>query len=344
MKKINLINQLLKWYDTHGRDLPWRSHDGRAETPYHTWLAEIMLQQTGVSTVIPYYGRFIRHWPSVKKLAAAKDEDVMREWAGLGYYSRARNLLKCARHVAEHHGGHFPQDLDDLRALPGIGPYTANAIRAIAFGKPANVVDGNVERVMARLFAYDRPSNTPQGKKDLAALAATLAPDKRAGDYAQALMDLGATVCTPKNPKCTVCPWQKNCKAYALKLTDKIPVRARKKAVPVRYGVSYIVTDKQGRVLMKRRPEKGLLGGLWGFVDSDWRDTEWTDAEIKKHAPAKAKLVRLPPVTHVFTHFRLVVTPVQLQADLPGDWFKPDSLPAMSTLHKKLLAAWDKSV
>lgn len=335
---------LLKWYDTHGRNLPWRSYGGRAETPYHTWLAEIMLQQTGVSTVIPYYLNFIKRWPNVTKLAAAKDEHVMQAWAGLGYYSRARNLLKCARVVVNEHHGKFPSELEQLLALPGVGPYTANAIRAIAFDCAANVVDGNVERVMARIFAYQKPTNTPQGKKDLTALAATLAPQKRAGDYAQGLMDLGATICTPKNPKCPLCPWQKNCKAYALNLTDKIPVRARKKPVPVRYGVSYIVTDKQGRILMKQRPEKGLLGGLWGFADSEWRDRAWTEAEIKKHAPAKSKLAILPQVVHVFTHFRLVVTPVALQAGLIGDWFGPSKLPAMSTLHKKLLAAWRKSV
>lgn len=341
MKNANLPAKLLKWYDTHGRDLPWRIHDGRAETPYHTWLAEIMLQQTGVSTVIPYYERFIRSWPTVKKLAAAKDEEVMQAWAGLGYYSRARNLLKCARFVTEHHGGKFPSELDELLSLPGVGPYTANAIRAIAFDLPANVVDGNVERVMARVFAYSKPSNTPQGKKDLTALAATLVPTKRTGDYAQGLMDLGATICTPKNPKCPACPWQKNCKAYALNLTDKIPVRVRKKATPVRYGISYIVTDKQGRILMKQRPEKGLLGGLWGFADTEWRDTKWSEAEIKKHAPLKTKPTTLSPITHVFTHFKLIITPVTLQGgkELQGTWFARNKLPAMATLHKKLLAA-----
>ncbi len=341
MKIPNLPAKLLKWYEAHGRDLPWRSHDGRAETPYHTWLAEIMLQQTGVSTVIPYYARFIKCWPTIKKLAAAKDEEVMQAWAGAGYYSRARNLLKCARYVAQNHGGKFPSDIDELLALPGVGPYTANAVRAIAFDLPANVVDGNVERVMARIFAYGKPTNTPQGKRDLTVLAATLAPTKRTGDYAQGLMDLGATICTPKNPKCDKCPWQKNCKAFTLHLTDKIPVRARKKAAPVRYGVSYIVTDKQGRILMKQRPEKGLLGGLWGFADTEWRDTPFTQAHIKKLAPSKTQLTMLPPITHLFTHFKLIVTPVTLQGSKPlqGGWFTRNTLPAMATLHKKLLAA-----
>lgn len=338
---------LLKWYKAHGRDhLPWRQHEGRAETPYHTWLAEIMLQQTVVAAVIPYYERFTRRWPTVKKLAAALDEEVMQEWAGLGYYSRARNLLKCARTIVADHGGRFPHDVTTLLTLPGIGPYTANAIAAIAFDdKQANVVDGNVERVIARLFAYQYPINTPQGKKDLTALAAQCIPRKENGHYAQSLMDLGATICIPQKPRCAQCPLQSHCKAFANGQTENLPVKTRKKASPIRHGVSYVLRDARGHYLLQQNPAKGLLGGLWTFPETAWRDKEWTTTEIKKALPVAAPYDTIGQITHVFTHFKLLVTIVTVTVKTrstvkrAGTWFAPDSLPAMSTLHKKILTA-----
>jgi A/G-specific adenine glycosylase len=340
MTQFNYASTLLRWYKKHGRkDLPWRQHFGRAETPYHTWLSEIMLQQTGVATVIPYYQKFITRWPTVEKLARAKEDDILHAWAGLGYYSRARNLQKCAQQIVTDHDCVFPNDVDSLCALPGIGPYTANAIRAIAFDKAANVVDGNVERVMARVFAYKKPSNTPNGKKDLTVLAARLVPNKKCGDYAQALMDLGATICTPRQPKCDQCPWQNACKAFATDQQHALPKRVAKKTIPIRYALALVVTDKKGRILMQQRPKSGLLGGLWGTIDSDWREQEWTSSHVKKwlgHATTQ-----VGTVTHVFSHFKLITqiyhTTQATAKATSGKWFDIAQLPAISTLHRKIL-------
>lgn len=337
---------LLGWYAIHGRDLPWRSHGGRAPSPYHTWLSEIMLQQTGVITVIPYYERFTTLWPNVEALAAASEDDVLKEWAGLGYYSRARNLLKCARVVASEFNGIFPEDVTVLKSLPGIGDYTANAVRAIAYDLPANVVDGNVERVMARIFAFEQPINLPANKTQIKLLAAQIAPQKQASDYAQAIMDLGATICTPRNPKCDLCPWQKNCLAFARGMTQSLPVVQKKPKIPQREAISFILQDKQGRLLLRQRPTTGLLGGLWEFPCTDWNQKQ--EAGFTPDIPPlpTKNFAALPkPVTHVFSHFKLVMTvlvspdTLNSQQVNDGQWFTPDDLPALSTLTAKILRA-----
>ena len=341
--------RLLAWYDKSGRDLPWREHRGRAPSPYHTWISEIMLQQTTVATVIPYYQRFITRWPTIQALAQAPGEAVMKEWAGLGYYSRARNLHACAKIVAAEYDGIFPSELAELKKLPGIGPYTAAAIRAIAFDKPANVVDGNVERVMARVFAFDKPLNEPKNKKELHDIAAKVAPAKRAGDYAQALMDLGATICTPQKPKCNACPWQKNCAAFAQNRADQLPIVLRKKSVPVRHTAAFLIIDKQGRFYLRKRAPKGLLGGLWEIPSTDWRlEKPWQDKELRSLPffgilqPSEAD----KNVTHVFTHFKLIcriyvshTAKVAKKLDPNGEWFAANALPAIATLTEKMLSA-----
>lgn len=348
--------RLLAWYDKHGRkELPWRSHDGCGASPYHTWIAEVMLQQTTVAAVIPYYHRFITRWPNVKKLAAADENDVLKEWAGLGYYSRARNLHGCAQAIVAQFGGIFPTELKDLRALPGIGDYTANAIRAIAFDREANVVDGNVERVMARLFAVNEPTDLPQTKKILRTYGTTLAPKKRPGDYAQALMDLGATVCTPKKPDCARCPWQQNCRSFQLGLTGEIPARSAKKARPELYTTALVLHDAKGRVFLRQRPREGLLGGMWECPSTEWLKTRPDAAafcrtlEKDDYRPQQTS----KPVKHVFTHLVLYVDVVSLTLTgkarpslatwlESGAFFTAGELPALSGLTQKILAAAGK--
>ncbi len=338
----------MKWYRQHRRTLPWRSHQGRAQSPYHTWISEIMLQQTGVSTVIPYFNAFTDRWPTVENLAAASQDDVLARWAGLGYYSRARNLLKCAQVVVGEHGGEFPDDIEVLKKLPGIGDYTANAIRAIAFDKPANVVDGNVERVMSRMFAIREPINTPAMKKEIKRLAGTLAPEKDAGDYAQGLMELGATICTPKNPDCGACPWQEFCLARKSGLQNELPVIPRAKKNPERFASVVVLRDKTGRVFLRQRPDSGLLGGLWECVGTEWRaETPSRLAELRTILGADFELKKLPQhVAHVFSHFKLTTTIYTCPAvaasatkKLHGSWFKTDELPPLSTLTQKILKA-----
>ena len=255
--------QLLAWYDRHARALPWRvpPNGGQAD-PYRVWLSEVMLQQTTVAAVKAYFHRFTTRWPTVQALAAAEDADVMAEWAGLGYYARARNLLKCARAVAEL--GEFPDTRADLQNLPGIGPYTSAAIAAIAFNRAETVVDGNVERVMARIF--DEHTPLPAAKPVLTGYAARLTPDQRPGDYAQAVMDLGATICTPRNPACGICPWRGPCAARANGTAPDLPRKTPKAAKPVRFGIAYIGRRADGAWLLERRPPKGLLGGHAGLA------------------------------------------------------------------------------
>jgi len=341
---------LLRWYEAHGRDLPWRTHHGRAASPYHTWLSEIMLQQTTVATVIPYYLRFLEKWPTVDALAQASDDDVLQEWAGLGYYSRARNLLKCARVIVAECNSVFPSDLSELKKLPGIGDYTANAIRAIAFDLPANVVDGNVERVVSRIFAFEKPLNIPANKVQLKEMAARLAPEKYPGDYAQGLMDLGATICTPRSPKCDLCPWQKNCLAFSLGKTETIPVIERRKKTPEKIAACFVLRDSKNRYFMRQRPMTGLLGGLWEFPSTAWE----TELKIgKKDFPLPQKNFKsLPkPVIHVFTHFKLTTQVFVHQEkvahkdiSLQGKWVALDALPALSTLTQKILTAARKAL
>ena len=253
-----MAETLLAWYDRHRRSLPWRAKAGQTADPYHVWLSEIMLQQTTVPAVKPYYETFLRRWPTVRDLAEADIHDVMAAWAGLGYYARARNLHKCAQLVTERHGGRFPDDLEALRELPGIGRYTAAAIAAIAFDRPATIVDGNVERVISRLHRIQTP--LPKAKEEIWALAETLTPTERPGDYAQAIMDLGATLCTPQKPACSLCPWQSACAAFKAGDQETYPRKAPKAERPQRYGAAFWILNDKGEVALRRRPPSGLLG------------------------------------------------------------------------------------
>lgn len=294
---------LLAWYDRERRDLPWRAPSGAGPDPYAVWLSEVMLQQTTVKAVIPYYARFLALWPTVEALAAAELDDVLRVWAGLGYYSRARNLHACAKAVVARHGGRFPDTEDALAALPGIGAYTAAAVAAIAFDRSAAVVDGNVERVVARLFAVETP--LPAAKPELRRLAATLTPQSRAGDFAQAMMDLGATICTPRSPSCLLCPLACDCLARERGLAAALPYRVAKGERPTRRGVAFFALRDDGAVLLRRRPEKGLLGGMMEVPSSPWREGE-ASVDPDDHAPLAAAWQRVTgEVRHTFTHFHL---------------------------------------
>jgi A/G-specific adenine glycosylase len=297
---------LLAWYDRHRRRLPWRALPGKTSDPYAVWLSEIMLQQTTVAAVKSYYEKFLKLWPTVRELAAAPVAEVMTAWAGLGYYARARNLHKCAGVVAADHGARFPDTEEGLRELPGIGPYTAAAIAAIAFDRHAVVVDGNVERVMTRLFAVTDP--LPHSKPYLRELAARLTPQKRSGDYAQAVMDLGATVCTPKSPACVICPWNDVCEARKQGIAETLPRKVKKAETPLRYGVAFWMVRADGRVALQRRPPRGLLGGMTEVPGSEWRAKAWDDKDVAAVMPIKTKWRALPGiVTHTFTHFHLEV-------------------------------------
>jgi A/G-specific adenine glycosylase len=306
---------LLGWYDRHARDLPWRvgpaqGRAGQRPDPYAVWLSEVMLQQTTVAAVKGYFTRFLDLWPDVGALAAADDGQVMGEWAGLGYYARARNLLKCARRVAGDHGGVFPDSAEALSALPGIGPYTAAAVAAIAFDRPETVVDGNVERVMARLFRVEMP--LPSAKPELRARAAEMTPRIRPGDYAQAVMDLGATICTPKSPACGICPWQADCRARAGGVAADLPARVAKKPKPVRHGVAYVGRRQDGAWLLERRRDGGLLGGMLGWPGGGWDDSREPGPPVEADWRDPGAEVR-----HTFTHFhlRLALRVAELPAD-----------------------------
>ena len=292
---------LLRWYDANARDLPWRvlpaaRAAGMVADPYRVWLSEVMLQQTTVAAVRGYFARFLARWPDVAALAAAADGEVMAEWAGLGYYARARNLLACARVVAR---GGFPGDLAGLRKLPGVGPYTAAAIAAIAYDQPEVVVDGNVERVMARLFAVEMP--LPSAKAALVALAGGLTPLERPGDYAQAVMDLGATICTPRNPACGICPWMGECQGLAVGIAASLPRRLPKVTRPTRAGTVWLARREDGALLLERRPDRGLLGGTLGFPGDGWDGASGL-------APLQAVWRDVGVVQHTFTHFHLGLT------------------------------------
>jgi A/G-specific adenine glycosylase len=332
---------LLAWYDRSHRRLPWRAPPGaNAADPYRVWLSEIMLQQTTVAAVIPYFEHFTARWPTVEALAAAEDGDVLAAWAGLGYYARARNLLACARAVANDHGGHFPSTEEALLSLPGIGAYTAAAITAIAFGERAVVVDGNVERVVARLFAVEEP--LPGAKPALRALTDTITPTARAGDFAQAMMDLGATVCRPKSPDCLVCPIIAACDAAQRGIADLLPKKAPKAARPIRYASVYVLRDGS-EILLVRRPPRGLLGGMLGLPMSEITDTPAPEG-THPGAPSLTRWSRGEGrVTHVFTHFELHLT--VFSGDLSGitkpagDWRAADESAArdLPTLFRKAL-------
>lgn len=337
----DLNQKLLAWYDVHARAMPWRvgpaeKMAGQRPDPYHVWLSEIMLQQTTVATVRSYFSKFVTLWPKVEDLAAAEDADVMAAWAGLGYYARARNLLKCARAIVTDHGGTFPADHAALLGLPGIGPYTAGAISSIAFDLPYVVVDGNVERVMARMF--DEHTPLPEVKNTLTEHAAILTPQDRPGDYAQAVMDLGATICTPKNPACGICPWRDPCKARAAGTAHELPKKTPKKPKPVRHGIVYMARRDDGAWLLETRPDKGLLGGMLGWPGSDWVDINETLP--MSEPPIAGDWQELPgEVRHTFTHFHLVLRILRLNAEngatplrgtfkTPQD-FRPTDLPTL---------------
>ena len=295
--------ELLAWYDVHAREMPWRvgpaeRAQGVKPDPYHVWMSEVMLQQTTVAAVKDYFLKFIGLWPTVHDLAGAEDADVMAAWAGLGYYARARNLLKCARVVVAEYEGAFPANHAALLKLPGIGPYTASAVSSIAFDLPETVLDGNVERVMARRHNVQTP--LPTAKPELMELAEGYTPTERPGDYAQAVMDLGATICTPKNPACGICPWRDGCEGRLAGTAIDLPRKLPKKTKPTRLGIAYVARRDDGAWLLETRPEKGLLGGMLGWPGSDWNedpapnpplDTDWTEL----HEEAR----------HTFTHFHL---------------------------------------
>ncbi|PLS22899.1 A/G-specific adenine glycosylase [Neptunicoccus cionae] len=310
---------LLDWYDIHAREMPWRvgpaaRQDGVRPDPYHIWLSEVMLQQTTVAAVKDYFRKFVSRWPTVRDLAGAQDGDVMAAWAGLGYYARARNLLKCARVVAQEHGGVFPDTYDALLKLPGIGPYTAAAVSAIAFDRRAVVLDGNVERVMARYYRVLDP--LPASKETLRTLADGLTPNRRCGDYAQAVMDLGATICTPRSPACGICPWMADCAARLAGDAASLPRKTPKAAKPIRLGVAYVAERTDGAVLLERRPDKGLLGGMLG-----WPGSTWQEAPHDAEPPLDADWQDRGEVRHTFTHFHLRLQ-VRFARDVSGD---PDS-------------------
>lgn len=307
----DLSRDLLAWYDDHARDMPWRvgpaaRKSGQRPNPYHVWLSEVMLQQTTVAAVRDYFTKFISLWPRIEDLAAAEDADVMAAWAGLGYYARARNLLKCARVVTDQHAGIFPTTEEALLTLPGIGPYTAAAIAAIAFDRRAVVMDGNVERVMARLFAVETP--LPRAKPELKAHAAALTPAQRTGDYAQAVMDLGATICTPRSPACGICPIMTQCAARKAGIAAELPRKEPKQPKPTRVGHIYLAFRPDGAVLVEQRPETGLLGGMLGFVTSPWAGVDDPAAPIVEALapPLEGEWQDTgQEVRHTFTHFHL---------------------------------------
>ncbi len=300
----DLPGALLAWYDRHARRLPWRAPPGAKPDPYRVWLSEIMLQQTTVVTVGPYFERFVARWPSVQALAASPLEEILTEWAGLGYYARARNLHRAAQMVADKFDGRFPDDEAGLKSLPGIGDYTAAAIAAIAFDRPAAVLDGNIERVTSRLYAITEP--LPGVKPVLRRLVAEITPRQRPGDFAQAMMDLGATVCQPARPRCLLCPLARFCEGSAQGIAAELPRKAAKKARPTRHGIAFWITDERGRVLLRKRPEKGLLGSMTEIPSTDWREDKPSQETAARAAPLALDWSPLQGrVRHVFTHFSL---------------------------------------
>jgi A/G-specific adenine glycosylase len=307
---------LLGWYDQYARIMPWRVTPkdrarGIVPDPYHVWMSEIMLQQTTVASVRDYFVKFTRLWPTIFDLANAKDEDVMAAWAGLGYYARARNLLKCARVVVSDLGGQFPEDEVSLQKLPGIGPYTSAAIASIAFDHFATVLDGTVERVMARYHLIKEP--LPLSKETLRGLARQMLPNARFGDYSQAVMDLGATVCAPRNPSCEICPWNSGCKARAAGVEKDLPYKIAKAKKPTRYGTCFVAVRMDGAILLERRPDTALLGGMLR-----WPGGGWAEIDVQQEPPFDAKWVTLPEqARHTFTHFHLKLR-IQV-AQVPND-------------------------
>jgi A/G-specific adenine glycosylase len=323
----NFAARLLGWYDRSARDLPWRYPPGSdaVPDPYRVWMAEVMLQQTTVAAVAGYFRRFLERWPTVADLAAADDADVMAAWAGLGYYARARNLLACARAVVADHGGVFPDTEAGLRALPGVGDYTAAAVAAIAFGRPSVVVDANIERVIARHRLIETP--LPAAKREIKAALGPLVPPDRPGDFAQALMDLGAAICTPRSPACGICPVMADCRARGRADIERLPVKPPKKAKPQRYGIAWWI-ERDDAIWLVRRPDKGMLGGMRALPGDPWSDA----------APSESGIVH---IDHGFTHFDLRLTLVARESEHAageGEWWPLSALDAagLPTLYRKL--------
>ena len=341
IKKPDLSARLLAWYDIHRRVLPWRAPKGRRADPYRVWLSEIMLQQTTVQAVAGYYRKFLSLWPDVRALASAKEDEVLAAWAGLGYYARARNLHAAAKRVAGELGGRFPDTAEGLRALPGVGGYTAGAIAAIAYDERQAAMDSNAERVIARLYAVETPM--PKAKAQLHALGQALVP-KRAGDFVQALMDLGAAVCTPKRPDCKHCPWQTDCAARKRGIVGTLPVKAPKIARPLKRGAAFVARDRTGAVLLVKRPDKGLLASMLEPPLGAWREEFPSSAKALKEAPFDAEWKKRPGVVrHGFTHFELET--VVYFADLTkrpksaGEWVARERLGsvALPTVMRKIV-------
>lgn len=328
---------LLRWYDEEGRCLPWRVRPedrarGVVPNPYAVWLSEVMSQQTTLAHATPYWSRFLEQFPTVSDLASADRELVLSMWAGLGYYARARNLHKCAGVVRDEHAGSFPTDEKTLLSLPGIGPYTAATIAAICADEATNIVDGNVERVISRIFAYDTP--LPKGRNGLRELAGQLVRPERPGDYGQALMDLGATICLPKNPSCGLCPWSKWCKAHAAGEEIKYPRKAKKQPLPVRYGYAYVLLS-EGHFFVEQRPDKGLLGGMLGLPTSEWGEKPADHRAAPQPENGPRNWQNIGVIKHVFTHFelRLEVFTAEIADRTIGEWRQDIS--ALPTVFKK---------
>ena len=333
--------KLLAWYDAQGRTLPWRIRPeeraaGQVADPYAVWLSEIMLQQTTVPHATPYWQKFLAEFPTVIDLANADRDRVLTMWAGLGYYARARNLHKCAGVVRDEHDGEFPRTEAQLLKLPGIGPYTAATIAAICFDEATNIVDGNVERVISRIFKIEE--RLPKARPEYRRLAGTVAPQKRPGDYGQALMDLGATICTPRSPSCELCPWQDFCTAKTAGTQTDYPKKAPKKKQPIRYGACFVARSGD-QYLIETRPEKGLLGGMIGFAGTDWTSNKPT-AQLDA-APIKADWVKASePVKHIFTHFELRLEVYGAEVENVGSnqmWVGEETLKGLPTVFKKVL-------
>lgn len=339
---------LLTWYDTGGRSLPWRirpedRRKGRAADPYAVWLSEIMLQQTTTVHAAPYWEKFLERFPAVEDLARADRDEVLAMWAGLGYYARARNLHKCALSVTQDWGGIFPKTEAQLLTLPGIGPYTAATIAAICYGEATNIVDGNVERVISRIFAVQ--AALPKARAEIRRLAGTLADPVRPGDYGQALMDLGATLCAPQSPKCGLCVWRKNCAAFKAGDPQTYPKKTPKKKQPKRYGAVFVLFS-EGHVLLQRRADNGLLGGMMGFPGTEWTSAPLSQGLAFAPEPRNWELCA-GEIKHVFTHFNLYLQVYRAEApcgaikevNAAGDWADLSAIKdyALPTVFAKVL-------
>ena len=335
--------QLFAWYDVHRRKFPWRAEPNKNPNVYYVWISEIMLQQTRTAAAIPYFNRFIARWPTLEALACASRDEVLHAWSGLGYYARGRNLHACAQTLVKHRGGTFPSSVKDLCSLPGIGPYTASAISAIAFNQPAIVIDANVERIIARLFTVPTPIS--QAKPQIQKLALKIFPTERPGDFAQGLMDLGAQVCTPKNPVCSDCPWSSGCKASKSGKPDRWPIRSLKAPKKTRFGIVFWVEHPSGEILLQKRPDRGMLGGMTEIVSSEWLMQPISVNQINKYAPIPD--VHWSPVgtkvQHTFSHFKLelcIYTAKSIIRPHGTFWCPPEklALQPLPSLMKKIVA------